>query len=403
MYFPGLNGLRFFAALAVIFTHVELMKKLTGHENLWIDSGSRVSSFAYQHILNGDFHWASPLVAEAGPLGVIFFFVLSGFLITYLLLVEKAETGTVGVRSFYLRRIYRIWPLYFLVFLVGFFVLPHSNLFYVRGQSESLQENFYPNFWCYLLFLPNLAYSLFMAVPNIGQSWSIGVEEQFYLIWPVIIKYFRKTMTALLVVTAALLGLKVGVLLLGKIMEASWLVPLQKFLAMSKIECMTLGGMGAYLVYHKKAAGLRIIYSIPVQLLAYLGIPFLLYFSPSIIQNGIHLAFGTCFLVIILNVSGNPQSLLSLENRFFHFLGKISYGIYMYHLMCVVFSIHLLERAMHFEMQLTGPQNLAVYVLSISLTLFISYLSYEFFEKRFIRLKKGVTRVISGDEARSDS
>jgi peptidoglycan/LPS O-acetylase OafA/YrhL len=400
VYFPGLNGLRFFAALAVIFTHVELMKKFTGHDNLWINSGARISTYAGEHIANGEMHWASPLIAEAGPLGVIFFFVLSGFLITYLLLVEKKQTQTIGIGAFYLRRIYRIWPLYFLVFVLGFFVLPNSELFYVRNQTESLHDNFMPNFWCYLFFLPNLAYSMFMAVPNIGQSWSVGVEEQFYLVWPVIMKRFRKTLRALLVVTAILLAIKAMVLFIGKSYPSVGLTVLQKFLAMSKIECMTLGGIGAYLIFTNQLKWLKLIYSIPMQLAAYTGIPLLLYFSPALLQDGIHLVYGLCFLIIILNVSGNPSSLLRLENKWFHFLGKISYGIYMYHLMCVVFVLHFLDRLFQFDRQLTVIENISVYSLSIGLTILISYLSYEFFEKRFIRMKRSVTRVISGDEAR---
>ena len=61
------------------------------------------------------------LIIELGGLGVIFFFVLSGFLITYLLLKEKEQTGTVNVKKFYARRVLRIWPLYFFIVLLGFF------------------------------------------------------------------------------------------------------------------------------------------------------------------------------------------------------------------------------------------------------------------------------------------
>lgn len=402
VYFPGLNGLRFFAALAVILTHVELMKKLTGHNSIWIDS-SRITENAFAHIQKGEIKWLSPIVAESGPLGVVFFFVLSGFLITYLLLEEKKQTSTVGIGAFYLRRIYRIWPLYFFIFILGFFVLPQFSAFYVRDQTESLDQNFMGNFWCYLFFLPNLAYAMFKAVPNIGQSWSIGVEEQFYLIWPVIMKYFKHTLRALLVITVILLLIKVVFLFAGKISKEPWIRVAQKFLAMSKIECMTLGGMGAYFVFGQHQRWIKIIHSVPIQLMAYLGIPFLLYFSPALIQDGIHLVYGTLFLIIIMNVSGNPDSLIRLEFRWLNFLGKISYGIYMYHMMCIVFVIHVVTKIMGSGRNLTFWENISIYTLSIALSIFISYLSYEFIEKRFIKLKKGVTRVISGEDARNSS
>ena len=104
IYFSGLNGLRFFAALAVIITHIELIKEQMEFPGL---------------------HSKNKIVFELGGLGVVFFFVLSGFLITYLLLKEKEQTGTINVKKFYLRRILRIWPLYFLIVALGFFVLPH--------------------------------------------------------------------------------------------------------------------------------------------------------------------------------------------------------------------------------------------------------------------------------------
>src|SRR5712692_1492145 len=102
VHFPGLNGLRFFAALAVCASHVELLKQYLGYPS------------AYDR----------PAVYEVGRLSVTFFFVLSGYLITYLLLIEKQATGTISLRDFYVRRILRIWPLYYLLMGLSFFVVP---------------------------------------------------------------------------------------------------------------------------------------------------------------------------------------------------------------------------------------------------------------------------------------
>src|SRR4051812_19584104 len=94
VYFPGLYGLRFFAAMMVIVSHIELFK-------------------GYHGFANG---YASNLaIYELGRMGVTLFFVLSGFLISYLLLVEKETTGTISIGRFYIRRILRIWPLYYLL------------------------------------------------------------------------------------------------------------------------------------------------------------------------------------------------------------------------------------------------------------------------------------------------
>ena len=411
VYFPGLNGLRFFAAFAVIITHIELIKKYLGFDTLWFDAG-RVQSFFYyplRDILDQKVHWLSPLVAELGPLGVVFFFVLSGFLITYLLLVEKNQTATVSIKKFYLRRVLRIWPLYFLIFILGFFVLPHFDAFYVPEQSESLRENFWGNFWCYLCILPNLGLAIYIvAVPAIGQSWSIGVEQQFYIIWPVIMKWFKKPLVAILSVTIALLVFKACIILLERNIEemlwghlhTKWLRVLNKFLAMSKIECMTIGALGAWLIFTKKERILNLIYSKAMLIFAVGGVFILIYFTPRAIQDGIHLLYAFCFLTIILNVSREGRFFFSLENHFFHLLGKISYGIYMYHLIVVTFVVFCFQQVLGRGSELGFIYNLLIYVLSIGGTILISWLSYEFFELRFIKIKTRFSKVISGEEAR---
>ncbi|MBL0102606.1 MAG: acyltransferase [Bacteroidetes bacterium] len=93
IHFPGLNGLRFIAAFLVLVHHNERIKLRLGLENFW----------------------ESQFIIVVGKLGVILFFVLSGFLITYLLLKEEKKTGSIHVKQFYIRRILRIWPLYFLI------------------------------------------------------------------------------------------------------------------------------------------------------------------------------------------------------------------------------------------------------------------------------------------------
>jgi peptidoglycan/LPS O-acetylase OafA/YrhL len=400
IYFPGLNGLRFVAAFAVLITHVELMKKYSGFSNLWVDSGKVFTEAPLSHIATGQVHFLSPLVAEAGPLGVVFFFVLSGFLITYLLFVEKSQEKKISIGGFYMRRILRIWPLYFLVFLIGFFVLPHFSWFYVKGQSEALTENFMGNFWSYLFFVPNLAYSMYMAVPNIGQSWSIGVEEQFYLIWPVLMAFFRNSLRVIVIFTLLFILLKAIVLFgfPGPEFEA-----LRKFLAMSKLECMSMGGLGAWFVFYKKEFWLTIIYSRWMQWTAIISIPALVYLTPPFFQNGIHLIYAGSFLVIIANVAFGPNSIIRCSGKIWTFLGKISYGIYMYHLMVIVFLLALIRNLGVEGREMNPLLNVALYLGAVLLTIGIAYLSYEYFEKRWIRAKGKYTKVKSGQDTMAES
>lgn len=403
VYFPGLNSLRFFAAFAVIITHVELMKKLLGFDTLWKLIDPVAFTPAQAIASNEAYSWFNPIVTEAGPLGVVFFFVLSGFLITYLLFAEKKETSKISVKAFYLRRIFRIWPLYYFIFILGFFVLPELDLFYVTNQTDYLENNYWLNFILYLIILPNLALAFSpygTSVPNIGQSWSIGVEEQFYLIWPLIIKFFKRPIWAIVWVTGIYLLIKAGVVVATRFTQPDWLIVLKKFLAMSKIECMTIGGLGAYWTFYKRDYLLKIIYHKATQLLAILGIPFLLYFTPFALQDGVHLVYAVCFLVIILNVSTNKNSLINLENKLLDHLGKVSYGIYMYHLMIIVFVINFGKWAFGWEGSMTLGQNIFVYAAAVILTAVVSSVSYTYLEKPFIKMKRKFARIKSGEDAR---
>lgn len=115
-YFGGLNSLRFFAAMAVVLTHVELVKKLLFYDcTLWLKTDDWIIGNALQSILREGppkpISWLSPFVTFGGYFGVIFFFVLSGFLITYLLLKEKERSQTIAIKNFYIRRILRIWQI----------------------------------------------------------------------------------------------------------------------------------------------------------------------------------------------------------------------------------------------------------------------------------------------------
>lgn len=372
VYFEGLNGLRFFAALAVIITHVELMKKAFLIENCWS---------------------SSVIVFNLGSLGVYFFFVLSGFLITYLLLVEKEKTGTIEIKKFYMRRILRIWPLYYLILVIGFFVLPNFSSININYLTNSFKDNFGTNLILYITMLPNLAFALFPAVPHIGQAWSIGVEEQFYLLWPILVKKTARLLRAFLILIVLLVVFKLVVLLISNSMSnVSWFLSFKRLLAMSKFECMAIGGIGAYCLH--KSSSLLFLVSKPFVSTVSLCLVFIiLYFMPEGLRDAQHLVISVLFLIIILNVILVRKKWIS--HKIFDFLGKISYGIYMYHFMIIPVVLVLLTKIIN------PPSNLPLfntllYFLSIALTAFISGISYTFFERRFVKRKEHFAVINSG-------
>lgn len=150
-YFPALDGVRAVAILLVFTIHVQ-------YQELW-------------HVL-------------AGGNGVTVFFVLSGYLITTLSLREESARGRVSLRSFYVRRVFRIYPTYFAV--LAFYCL----LVYGAGLQPERRAEFTDQLPWYVLFVPEHGYyshdgALGAGAPFSG-AWSIGVEEKFYLVWPVL-------------------------------------------------------------------------------------------------------------------------------------------------------------------------------------------------------------------------
>ncbi len=120
--------------------------------------------------------WGSlDFLIRCGGEAVQCFFVLSGFLITYLLLQERTKTGQISIRQFYWKRVLRIWPLYFTITLLGFFVLP--GIFNTANFPGVMQSFHQKTWWLYVLMLPNIALIFYPRVLGASQLWSIGIEE----------------------------------------------------------------------------------------------------------------------------------------------------------------------------------------------------------------------------------
>lgn len=327
-------------------------------------------------------------------MGVYFFFVLSGFLITYLLCIEKSTTGTLSIRSFYVRRILRIWPLYYLLVILGFFLLPQFAFFTLFPKNFS--DNFYVNLLLYILILPNLAFSINIApVPHIGQSWSIGVEEQFYVIWPLLIKKTKNIMRRIFIAFLFVISFKfiIELISLFHLVEGQWFSVLKKFIAMCKFESMIIGAAGAVILFEKREKILNWVLHPALfwsSVLLSLILSYFVYPYP-VVQDAIHLPLSIMFLIIILNVAhGNRVGFLS--NRLFDYLGRISYGIYMYHFIAVFIMVKLV----YIKWSLEGiPAALLCYSVSIILSLLVSHLSYKYFESPFIRWKEKFSKIKS--------
>lgn len=365
-YIPNLNGLRFLAAFAVIVGHLEMCKSSLGIEHL-LDSGIGF----FEH--------------GGGHLGVVLFFVLSGFLITLLLLKEKEKYKTIAYKKFILRRALRIWPVYFVFITIV--------IFFVHGIDFILEEkvNGGTLVTMYYLILPNLAMSGFGSIKFIPHLWSIGVEEQFYLIWPLLIKHLNKrwiiVVMILLIFTIPIIPHLTDFLKIRFPEYESILKTVGKFFQYFLINAMAVGGVLAF-VFNKYGEWFR--ERLPkwasiVIVIACLS-PWLLGANFGFLNEFISLLlFGT-----LIFVTSASKPLFLLENKVISYLGKISYGLYVYHWLVSYYIIYLINSKF-------GEVNYFIYLLGSMLgTVLVASFSYEILEKRFLKFKSKFTLIKSG-------
>ena len=342
-YVPALDGLRGIAILLVVLYH------------------------NFDFIAQSFFGW----------LGVDLFFVLSGFLITSILLSEVNKPRF--LKNFYMRRVLRIFPLYYLCLIIFLIVFP------LMGWYKRELSFFTENQWWLWTYLQNWLYSFQLTddARMLTHLWSLAVEEQFYIIWPFVILLVKKP--------ARLFWIMFGVLLL--VMTIRSIIWFQQITDLNyttlytftRIDGICIGSMVALLLHYRPG-----LIGKNVGLIA-LGLAimnFIFYFLNKADQNGYpffafvgYTTFCAMFGLLVYEVVTNKQTLISriLSVRPLRFFGKISYGFYIFH-----WPIYLMSRKYLFAE--TGSR-LWTAVLATGLALLVSVLSYYYFERYFLRLK----------------
>lgn len=368
IYFQNLDSIRFIAALMVFFTHMRQACEL---------------SIQQPFILK---LWDSVL---SGGMGVIVFFVLSGFLITYLLLEERELTSKINVKNFYFRRVLRIWPLYFLIILVGFGIYPLINHFSnVANYRLPYFLSFLSNFDLIHLDTHHL-----QNEPMLDITWSVSIEEQFYLFWPLLFflvkpRYYVSVFISTIVVSMA------WRFYVHNESYVLW------YHTLSLIVDLAIGGLAAYLVI--KSNSFKAVFArIPplVSLLIYLSGITVLFFRDNLMDSFvygevcIHLFYGAFFSFVILDQNYSHESFLKLGRyKYLSFWGKYSYGIYLLHPVVIAALIYFVGK-MHINNQSMFNFSI-ISLVGLAVTLTVSYISYEFFEKRFLALKKKFSVIV---------
>jgi peptidoglycan/LPS O-acetylase OafA/YrhL len=368
IYFKNLDILRFLSAYAIVLLHCFFgWKAFFGHPAFITDSLSP-TLLARLEIFVHNFSF-----------GVDVFFIISGFLITYLLLSENARTGKVEVMKFYIRRAFRIWPLYFLLVLTA----PLLTYFFFEPS---------PTYAYHFLFAGN-----FDIINNGAQSvatnhlWSICIEEHFYLFCPLLIAYIpvKRLPQALLGIIFA------SFLFRGYLSQQPYSFGTEIYMnTLSRIDVLALGSLMGYLFFFKK---LKFNHPLPVRLLLY----------TVFLVNFIFVDYAECgtffaaaskkyfFVLLVSYWAGNflfhPKALLAVNRpNVLHRLGKMSYGIYMFN---PVIIFLLLKMFVAFDLH-----NYFFFLALVHVCMLAAIvLSFRFIEQPFLALKEKYAVIKSGE------
>lgn len=329
--------------------------------------------------LRGDPWWARIKygVFGMGHLGVNVFFTLSGFLITYLLITERSHFGRIDVPRFWLRRILRIWPLYFACVAFGFLVFPLIKQAMGRPAHEPADPLYY------LLFVSNFD-RVSPDASNLALLWSIAVEEQFYLAWPVLL---------------AILPVRWYPLCFGGVIVQSLIV--RGIHASSAVNfhhtlsCIGDMAVGALAAWYGHDDGIRSrIARVPLPAWAAVYAAFAAVFAGYQAMEGLNLAglmatrtlFAALAALILLHQCFGMAGPLSLpRSGLLSRLGRISYGLYCLHTIGLLSAIELLRMAgldRHlWQVFLLQP------MVGLCISILLATASHRLLERPFLQLK----------------
>lgn len=341
-YYKNLDGLRAIAALMVIIFHF-------------------LASFSY----DSKIFLSLKKISIFGQTGVDLFFVLSGFLITRILL--KTKKGNNYFLNFYSRRTLRIFPLYYFFLVLFYLIVP----FLTNVPSFSFGEQLY-----FYTYLQNISVTFNLGGKGPHHYWSLAVEEHFYLFWPLFIYFLNKKFIKYVV-----LGIVFLTILLRIIMVSNEYGVF--YFTFTRFDSLAIGALLALLElksFFTVANRKKFVFGISVFFVLLIIWAFAI--NNHLIKETFKYLIYSClyFFVIAYILSLDKSSYLNkfLTSKILQFLGKISYGLYVYHpLVLIIMHKYLVTGYLLFD-----------FIVLIIFTVIISHFSFVFFESKFIKLKK---------------
>lgn len=312
-------------------------------------------------------------VFHKGTQAVYMFFVLSGFLIIRLIYIEK-KNDKFSIKKFYIRRMLRIFPLYYAIVIFGFlfyhYILPILNI------PFDANYNIANSVLLTVFFLPNISANLYMPGGILEVLWSIGIEEQFYLFVAPLFYFVSKNK-----IFKVIVGITIAYFIIYHIPSFE---ALRRFYFVYFF--LFSGGIIAILEENKRLEFLKIkkrYTIIPCLLVVLYFFTNIFEFESSVLRN---LLTAILFSFFVHAISCNNIN-FEIKNKLLNYLGQISYGIYMYHVLALNATVYLFLKLKSHQI---FNDTLTIILINIStfiLTILVAHLSYQYFEKPFLKLK----------------
>lgn len=337
-YIPELQGLRGIAVLAVVLyhSHLRLVRTPLYGPSLW------------------------------GWTGVNLFFVLSGFLITSILVESRDKPHY--FRNFYARRALRIWPVYVLTLVVTY-----AKADWFVGEPAGVAIRTAP-WWAYIFFLQNLLH--LNLPPGIEPTWSLAIEEQYYFLWAPLVRFLRKPW-----LMAAGLGAALIACPLFRMSHFAWITPTDTVTHLDGIAMGSLIALGLHTLPFARrtwlmlgACGMAVGFSLAATVVG----------GTAFLDSALSCAFGGTVLAAIASTGArNPLNAL-LRRGPLAYYGKISYGLYMIHIMVFIYYGWFDLRMDKYGV----AGNLAVVGLRLAASTLAATVLWYGFESRILKLKR---------------
>jgi peptidoglycan/LPS O-acetylase OafA/YrhL len=369
---PVLDGIRGLAIVMVLIAHFATLLEV---------------------FLKNYYPFIGPIITKlalAGLMGVDLFFVLSGFLITGILLDTKGTERY--FTNFYARRFLRIFPLYYGVLFLLFFVLPKCISFDAAATEISANQWW---LWAYLTNFPGHPVLDNSKIFLLGHFWSLAVEEHYYLVWPVVVYSCSNQRLKKICVLGITFSITAGIL--SSLFHGS-VFPFLGWSTISFSGGLMLGALCALIARDENGLARFAPYS--KKMISLFG---MLFFVLSMMPRRMHVDIiihyiSWVFFVFILvaALTTNPHKRNYLAEFFtmsiMKVLGKISYGLYVYHFILLPF-FEKYYNPIEWMRYIESPLIVAVlfFVLTIGSSFALSWISWHVYEKQFLKLKKHFT------------